>query len=693
MEASQTIINVPLSALKAAESNVRAVPAGDGPLEELKASIRAHGLIQNLCVRPLGNGSGPAYGVIGGLRRLAALQALASEGHIAADAPVPCRVAAGDDDDTELSLAENELRVAMHPADQVVAFRRLADEGMSADDIAARFGISTHTVEQRLRLGGLAPVLIEAARDGRISIEQMKAFAATADQGRQVALWERVKEQNYVPHAGYIQRELLEGLHSATSGVARLVGIEAYEAAGGAVERDLFATEDERGITLSDTALIERLCMEKLEARGAELRAAGWKWTESHIDAGYDMIERYGKLRGEIAPPTAEQIAESSRIDDRRTEIIAEFDANPDWQELDEAPEDHPAAKLSVEIEELDQRLSTVQYEMNRRRTYPPEQMACAGCIVSIGFNGMEVAEGLVRDEDVAEVKALTAEKAAAHNGDDNGGAGGAADDGYRQPIRNLSPEGKAAQTIKDAGLTAALGEHLRLVRNGIVKAELAGSFAAAFDLATCQLAMAAFKLNPENHKPLSLALTETDDCPTGTADERAAFLAASPGPAALNADQESLPLDWLAERDPNKRFAAFRALPLKDRKRLFAAAVARALNAQLSFDYGALPETEATVARLDIGFAKAWRPDVKHYWNRMRKGEMLAIARRVLGPEWAAAHAKDKKGELAAAMGAAFGAADTAEAAALPRSARRAALAWTPNGFGAFEPTRTEGE
>ena len=46
----------------------------------------------------------------------------------------------------EVSLAENSVRAAMHPADQVEAFRRLADAGSTAAAIAARFGVSERTV-------------------------------------------------------------------------------------------------------------------------------------------------------------------------------------------------------------------------------------------------------------------------------------------------------------------------------------------------------------------------------------------------------------------------------------------------------------------------------------------------------------------------------------------------------------------
>ena len=110
--------------------------------------------------------------------------------------PVPCQVRSGDADPAELSLAENVIRIAMHPADQVVAFSKLADAGQSVSAIAARFGASERTVEQRLRLGNAAPELLDAYRADEIDLEVLKAFAVTADRERQMAVWEQVSGQD-----------------------------------------------------------------------------------------------------------------------------------------------------------------------------------------------------------------------------------------------------------------------------------------------------------------------------------------------------------------------------------------------------------------------------------------------------------------------------------------------------------------
>ena len=133
---------------------------------ELEASIRAHGLLENLVVRAeSGSRAKGKFAVIAGGRRLKALNAIAASGGFAKTRPIPCLVV-DNDDAGELSLAENVVRVAMHPADQVVSFAKLVGEGATVADIAARFGVSEQVVEQRLRLGNAAPELLDAYRAG-----------------------------------------------------------------------------------------------------------------------------------------------------------------------------------------------------------------------------------------------------------------------------------------------------------------------------------------------------------------------------------------------------------------------------------------------------------------------------------------------------------------------------------------------
>ena len=145
------IVTVPLSKLTASDANMRKT-ARDSGLEELAASIAAHGLLQNLTVRPVLDEAGTPtdkYEVVAGGRRLGALKLLAKRKLLGKAAPIACALL-GEANPTEISLAENSY-VPPHPADQYEAFRRLHDDGLPAVEIAARFGVTERAVKQRLK--------------------------------------------------------------------------------------------------------------------------------------------------------------------------------------------------------------------------------------------------------------------------------------------------------------------------------------------------------------------------------------------------------------------------------------------------------------------------------------------------------------------------------------------------------------
>ena len=311
--AEPLIREVPLSRLALAPENVRMTPPGGQADAELKASIAALGLLENLVVRtdepdpgsaepapahePVGQAADGAerYAVVAGGRRLKAMQALVEDGVFDADHLVPCLVAADRNTVGELSPAENVVRIAMHPADQVVAFTNLAGAGQSVATIAARFGMSERLVEQRLRLGNAAPELLEIYRENAIDLEVLKAFAVTTDRERQMAVWEQVSAKSYRPSAWQVKRLLTEERVPEASAVARFVGVEAYEAAGGQVLRDLFARDDESGVWFEDPVLLEKLATEKLQAAADEL-ATRWKWAIAMIDVEWGDTARYGRI-------------------------------------------------------------------------------------------------------------------------------------------------------------------------------------------------------------------------------------------------------------------------------------------------------------------------------------------------------------------------------------------------------------
>ena len=670
------IRDIPLSQLELSPDNVRKTPADASAFTELKASIAAHGLLENLIARAMEPGTDcvARYAVIAGGRRLAAMQALAAEGALDEDHPVPCRMIGSIVAAEEVSLAENTVRAAMHPADQVEAFRRLADAGSTAAAIAARFGVSERTVEKRLRLGNAAPVLLEAYRAGEIDLDTLMAFAVTTDQARQSAVWETVSQQGCRPGAWQIKRLLTEDRVSATSAIARFVGIEAYEAAGGRIDRDLFAEEDERGIWFDDPDLLNKLAMDSLQVAARELETR-WKWAEARLDVDWSATAAFGRVRPQPAEPTDEEKAEIERLRTRNDEP-ANMD-DEDWTE-----------ELVEEADANETRLDEIEATIEARAVYRREDIAIAGCIVTIGNDGeFKLIQGLVRPEDMPVREAGDANMAEP----DDTGDGGTASSGIDAPtfVAPLASPGDAeAEARKEAGVGIGLADDLRAIRTAIVKSQLACDFDAAFDLLLFQLARSVFTTGYHDDA-LDIRAAETPDRPAMRVNDDA-FGNINVGEKHLEIDRAGQKLDWAGLPD-DEAFAELRALPERDKRTLFASSVARTLKAQLAFEPKARPEVEATVARLGIDFAAAvrgnrdqvWTADL--LWSRLRKDHILAIARETLGETWALAEAKQKKADIAKAMEDAFAHGGDVPAG-ITAEGRAAAIAWTPPGFRAFD-------
>ncbi len=662
---------IPLSRLVLAPENARKTPADESAHTQLKASIEAHGLLENLVVRADGTDEEgrERFAVVAGGRRLAALQALAAEGALDAGGSVPCRIA-DDSDAGELSLAENMVRIAMHPADQVVAFRGLAGSGLTVAAIAARFGVSGRIVEQRLRLGNAAPELLDACRAGEIDLEILKAFAVTTDHDRQRTVWERIAAQDYRPSAWQVRRLLTEERVPAGSPMARFVGVAAYEAAGGAVLRDLFADEDENGVWLEDPKLLGDLAMAKLTNAATEL-ATRWKWAEAMPEVDWNATARFGRIHPVPGKPTDAEAAEIERLRARHDEL-----ANID--------EDEWTEELEEEAGAVEARLDAIEARVEARATFRAGDFAMAGCIATIGRDGtLQVIQGLVRPEDMPEKTGTQSNghDAASHGGGETAPAPRVDGPAAATPV--ASPADPCARAREEAGVGIRLADDLRAIRTALVKAHLADDFEAAFDLVVFQLARSVFAQGyGGSWHALDIAFKETADRPTArTHDDD--FAAWSPGEAMLG-DWSRLPFEWMEGDDDAACFAALRALPRKDREKLFAAAVARTVKGQLAFEHDARPELEATVARLGIDFAGHVRPGADLVWSRMRKDRIVAIARETLGPAWVAARSKYRKADLAKAMEEAFAAGSPPPG--IDAGAHAAALAWTPPGFAAFD-------
>ncbi|MER8658481.1 ParB/RepB/Spo0J family partition protein [Mesorhizobium sp. M0847] len=436
-------ITIPLGKLVPSKANVRRVNAEAGRAE-LAASIEAHGLIHNLVTRKAAKGA--KFEVVAGGRRLGALRLLLDEGRtvqgVAVTKDYPVRAILSEDgSDTEISLAENDQRQPMHAVDEVIAYRDLVEQGMAAEDIASRFGKSIVTVRQRLKLANLSPRILDAMRADEVTLEQAKALAVSDDHAAQEAAW--FEQDGWNRNPGSIRSFLTSAHVRGNDRLARFVGIEAYEAAGGGVLRDLFA-EDELTF-LTDRPLLVKLASERLEAVADELRPLGWKWVEISLDSTFIHGGGFGRIHAVRRDPTEAERAELSALGAEYDDLAGAIDAYAEGDPQIQADE----AKLGA----LEVRIEAIQ---SAAEAFDAHEMALAGCVVSISYEGMlQVTPGLVKAEDRKALAVLQDGDEANHQG---------ADDEAGQEER---PEEDAS------GLSTALTEELTATRTAALRVEL----------------------------------------------------------------------------------------------------------------------------------------------------------------------------------------------------------------------------
>jgi ParB family chromosome partitioning protein len=267
METISSLITVPLKKLVLSSKNVRKSNR-DEDIEGLAQSIQEHGLDQNLIVIP--SDERGKYEVIAGGRRYLALRRLQAQRTIPATFDVPVKLIEPEDA-RAASLRENIERVAMNPADEILAFAEIVtDHADEADPIAycaRRIGRSRDVVAQRLRLAKLPARILDALRDGTIGLNAATAYASVADPEAQLQIF-RGEEARAIgqKHRPDNVRDALKGRTlPASCPQARYVGIDAYVAAGGRTDRDLFMGAD-AGEQLLDPTLLNELAREKAEA-------------------------------------------------------------------------------------------------------------------------------------------------------------------------------------------------------------------------------------------------------------------------------------------------------------------------------------------------------------------------------------------------------------------------------------------
>ncbi len=145
-------------------------------IEELSQSIKEHGLLQPILVRPMVNGT---YQIIAGERRWRACRMAELD-------TVPVIIKEFDDRKTmEVSIIENLQREDLNPVEEALGFKALIDTyGLTQEQVAERVGKSRSAITNALRLLSLDDKILASLREGEITVGHAKALLSAETERR-----------------------------------------------------------------------------------------------------------------------------------------------------------------------------------------------------------------------------------------------------------------------------------------------------------------------------------------------------------------------------------------------------------------------------------------------------------------------------------------------------------------------------
>lgn len=579
---AQHLMLVPLSQLRHSSRNVRR--SGAVAIPELAASIERIGLLQNLAVTL--SSDGEHYSVIAGSRRLAALKLLAKKRRIAKDVDVPCLLVA-DISARTASLTENLHREAMHPADQFAAFAALVAEGRAIEEIAADFAVTPLFVQRRLKLANISPRLMQDYRAGEVTLDQLMALAITDEHAAQEAAFYDAPHWQRDPHS--LRARLTEQeIEACRSPLAQFVGLEAYEAAGGNVRRDLFADEHQ-GVYLSDNALLYRLAQDKLDALADSVRAEGWSWVEAVPSV--TSADLHGFQRAPMQPraPRAGEAKRIAALQATMQRIGAAID------EALAAGDDEQADTLREKGEQAGERLQAIEHGL---MDYSPAMRGMAGAILTVGHTGTVVIHrGLMRDAEAKAMRMLAKARQETTESDSGSNA--------RQP---------AAPRLSET-LVRRLSAH----RTAALQVELARQPQTALAALVHHLLANLLESDAAHTVPFNITLRPQDRLDAYVPD-----LPQSPATLAMQQLRVSLTRDLPEEGEA--RLNHLLALGQDELVRLLAVCVAASLNAVTSREQGDPAQALANAIGLDM--RAWWTPTVEGNFCHIPKAALAENVR-----------------------------------------------------------------
>ena len=604
--AGRDLLLIPLSRLRPSSRNVR--KSGGTSIPELAASIARVGLLQNLTV--VLSPDGEHYEVVAGRRRLAALKLLVKRRKLAKDHEVPCLLVP-DAAARTVSLTENVQREAMHPADQFEAFAALIKEGRPIEDIAADFGVTPRVVQRRLKLANVSPRLLADYRADAVTLDQLMALAITDDHKAQESAFYESPQWQRSPDA--LRDHLTqEEIDAGRDPVARFVGLDAYEQAGGATRRDLFADE-QSGVFLVDAVLLDALARDKLAAVAEDVRAEGWGWVEAVPHATYADLHAFQRVRATRREPGKAEAKRIAKLEAEQVKLQERLD------DENEAIGDDEAQALQDAMDAIGNDLDAIERKL---LVYPVGVVPVAGAVVSLDSEGAVVVHrGLLRED---EAKALRAQQRGADAQED-------ADD-------VSSPQGRDEKEPPSLTISEKLARRLSAHRTAALQAEVARHPHVALVAVVHRLAQR-IVLNGYHGSPLNISADPQDRLEQHAPD-------VAEGPAAVGMRKVREAWGQRLPEDSEALFAELLAMPQSELLSLLAVCVGFTVSAITSREGDRPAALLAQAVGLDMG--QWWTPTAAGYFEHVSRAKALEAVQ-VFAPGEVHRLAKLKKAQIAA--------------------------------------------
>ncbi len=326
-----TISQMTIADLRISRLNVRKNETDNNKTAALEASILAVGQLKPLIVHPFKGSKPKRWGVLAGGRRYRAIRNLVERGALAADFAIDVKILDLPEAELiEISLHEN-ISTPLRSYEVCRAIANLVAKGTPVEVIAEHYDQSPRQIGQLARLGSLAAPIFAAFAAEDLTLAQAKAFAATEDHALQLEAWTALQQIPSYSRTPERIRGLLRVGEREMQRLLRFVGADAYRAAGGRYELDLFADDGEERGLVTDEDLLRSLANARLEVEralarkriGRDIRFAEPPRSEyGGLDYQLQVTPTLAELDGFDAARVAELTALQAELEDQARALL-----------------------------------------------------------------------------------------------------------------------------------------------------------------------------------------------------------------------------------------------------------------------------------------------------------------------------------------------------------------------------------